>query len=316
MKKSSMKKMLLLFTFLCLLRLTNAQTAHPFPHANAIWGQFEGVYVDNAFSADYYSGATHFYVASGDSFLNTFTYIKIYASDSMGNPFNIPPRLIREDQDRVYYFLPDAQADTLLYDFSLQPGETANVYSDWGSLNYPTVDSIGVIQTGNQVRKCIYFNHVSANAVYNQLNNNEADNSPLTWIEGIGSNDGLFVPYGGAEVVDGIAFLTCFKENDTLKYGDECELIYDGEDDVTPASGIHIFPTPTSGNIIIQANAIKGKTEITVNSLPGEKVFSKTIQSSQTLYETVDLSMLAPGTYIITIKSAEIGYTRKIQIAR
>lgn len=310
-------KHLLLFAFLFFaVKFSNGQLTHHFPHDNAQWGQFEGAYYNDPFGPDYYMGGSHFYAAGGDSILGAKTYIKIYAADMDGNIFNYAPRLIREELSKVYYFDPDLQQDTLLYDFSLQPGDTAQFYSDFPT--YPlVVDSVGQIQTGTQVRKCIYLSDPSGNALFNQLNYSLDDHTPVTWIEGIGSNDGLFVPAGGIQIVDGIAFLTCFRENDTLKYGTECNVIYDGMEDLSAENCLTLFPNPTSGEVtVLNNNLMKGEIELILYSSTGKKLWNQHLPGTSALSEHLDLSAFPAGLYLLKITAGKIDYTEKIQLIK
>lgn len=310
-----MKRLLLiLFSALSLSDFSEAQVNLHFPHHDAIWGQFEGVYIFG-FNG-YYSGATHYYAANGDSSLNSFMYIKIYDSDSSGNSYGYPPHLIREEGERVYYFLPFEQVDTLLYDFSLQPGDTANVYTNWIAPIIPVVDSVGVIQTGNQLRKCIYFNKISGNATFNQTNYGLVDYTPIMWIEGIGSNDGLFVPYGGAEVIDGITFLTCFRENDTVQYGDVCNLVYTPVNEASKKEGIEVFPNPANEKVFINSDSFHVNGEFIIYSSFGNEMLRKTFLSSAAFAQQVDLLNFPEGIYFLVLHSANDNYSQKLVVVK
>jgi len=115
----------------------------------------------------YYIGNTNFQTATGDTFVKGNIYIKIcYAgSDSNGVPIKCnEPRLIREEGSKIFYFNYYSQADTLLYDFSLQPGDSILPYSDFG---YPPAlhvmwIALGFITIGTEHRKCIYFGYPAA----------------------------------------------------------------------------------------------------------------------------------------------------------
>lgn len=312
-----MKIRLLLLAAFGFVKFSTAQINHHFPHANAVWGQFDGVYYDNPFSSDYYLGSSHFAAANGDSDLNGHMYIKVYPSDEAGSSYNLSPRLIREEGDQVYYFDPFIQLDTLLYDFSLQPGNEAHVYSDY-QYSSLMVDSVGQIEIANELRKCIYFSEQSGYSAFDQLNYYGSDNSTVMWIEGIGSNDGLFAPAGGAYITDGIGFLTCFKENDTLKYGNECNLIYNGQQELKAVKNhLNIFPNPATSEIIVHADMpVPQKTAIIIYSIIGKELLRKEIPSGILLHEPMDLSAIAEGSYLVSIQSPELTQTEKIQIVR
>lgn len=311
-----MKTIFYTITFLFSFSLPgHAQITYHFPHSNAVWGRFEGVYFDLPFGNDYYSGASQFCAASGDTSFNGHSYIKIYEADSSGTIYNVPPKLIREEQDRVYYFWPLENTDTLLYDFSLQAGDTAHVFNPQQLGGIVTVDSVGQLQIGNQLRKCIYLNYVSGEAVFNQTNYFQADYNPVKWIEGIGSNDGLFYPYGGAVVVDGITFLTCFRENDTLKYGSICNLIYTETREPMASETSEVFPNPSSGKFTVSiADNVQIPFTISVKNIFGQTVMEKQDLKSHEI--GFDLSGVADGNYLMEIRSDRSMLVKKILVRK
>ncbi|MBK9731524.1 MAG: T9SS type A sorting domain-containing protein [Chitinophagaceae bacterium] len=311
-----MKNMLRTLVFISLIRISFAQVTFHFPHTEATWGQFNGVYYDSPFGSDYYIGSSNQYVAGGDSLLNGYTYIKMYSADAAGNIFNMPPRLIREEGDKVYYFFANIDNDTLLYDFSLQPGNVAQVYSDYPNYSL-MVDSIGQIMIANELRKCIYFSEPSGYAVFDQTNYFSDNHDPVVWMEGIGSNDGLFSPGGGWNIVDGIGFLTCFKEHDSLKYGIECNLIYNGDKMPEANSYFEIFPNPTSGKISINNNNVKAReTELILYSSTGKRIWSQLMTASGSMPESVDLATFPNGLYLMQVRSSEINLMEKVQLIK
>ena len=283
---------------------SNAQITYHLPHENAIWGQFLGSYFDNPFGADYYIGGTNYYAPLGDSIIDNKTYIKIYQTDSFGNSYGYEPRLIREDGDRVYYLLPPDNIDTLLYDFSLQPGDTISPYADWGITFDAVVDSISSIQILNENRKCIYFNVPSGRSIFNMVNYGPNDPAPVVWIEGIGSNDGLFTPGNGSNVIDGITFLSCFKENDTLKYGDDCGLTYtSNENNIDLLESVSVFPNPASTTITLSLPSNQS-TILSIFNLLGEKMKEEKVTGKQI---TLDVSSLPQGLYLVRTENRVVG---------
>ena len=204
-----MKKFLLVFFLIFSLSKSKAQVTYHFPHQNAEWGQFEGMWGNG------FNGGTVFYFVDGDTSLNSNNYIKINrkAFWSLTDTFISRYTYLREDSTgKVFVF---DGTEKLLYDMNSSVGDTIHVYSffDLNSFSDVIVDSISSIQLGNETRKIFYLSTIYFNIGGGGGNNNS---DPLIWIEGIGSNAGIFFPAGGV-AVDEVFWLTCFTENDTFR---------------------------------------------------------------------------------------------------
>jgi len=153
-----MRNFYLFFFLLLIVFKSNAQTSiyHPFPESNATWN----VLWDGGF----FSGCleSFSYNISGDTVISTITYQKIEVPYILNlgvcSPFHSTGYngCIREDTStrKVYYLAPDSTNEELLYDFSLQVGDSAQ-----GSLRFncftPTlaVLQIDSILIGTNYRK-------------------------------------------------------------------------------------------------------------------------------------------------------------------
>jgi hypothetical protein len=124
----------------------------------------------------------------GDTVIEDLKYKKVYIQDNdsiadFNNAYYFAA--VREDTmaGKVYfrseYYYSDGQ-EHLLYDFSVDVGDTVRFYSLWSGLQKKemTVKSIDSILIDNHYRKRINFDH-----------ENSGEES---WIEGIGSTHGLF----------------------------------------------------------------------------------------------------------------------------
>jgi hypothetical protein len=83
------------------------------------------------------------------------------------------------------------------------------------------------------------------------------------------------------------------------------------------ASSVIAFPNPTNGNLYIQWTEKTAETAtVTIADMTGRTLMSNTIDMNQgTGTKQLDLTGLANGTYLISVKSASLDYTNKVQIA-
>ena len=127
-------------------------------------------------------------------------------------------------------------SDVKLYDFDANIGDTIT----WGigGAGGKVVQSIDSVQLLNgEWRRRIWFNNYSGDDY---------------WIEGMGSNLGLFGAYQYHQTEGGF-LLTCFKQEDVLLYtlypGDStllCNEIYTSTPNIVPANSISVFPNPSN----------------------------------------------------------------------
>jgi hypothetical protein len=75
---------------------------------------------------------------------------------------------------------------------------------------------------------------------------------------------------------------------------------------------VNIFPDPTDGNINIEIKDISN-AELSIYSFQGQKVFSKIINSSNSIQQ-IDLSYLPKGTYIIQVINEKNNIIKKLVI--
>ncbi len=82
-------------------------------------------------------------------------------------------------------------------------------------------------------------------------------------------------------------------------------------------ASVTAFPNPTSGKLNIQWNETANeKAVVSIIDITGREVYTATLNLTQgTGTSQVDLSGLTNGTYLISVKSANISYTNKIELA-
>lgn len=213
-----MKKLFLFYFLLIVFKSSNAQTNvyHPFPDSNAIWNyEMQMICFGGGYTHDYYS-----IVYTGDTIIGPYNYHRLgtpyvnhfqqgnCGSATTGSGF------IRQDTllKKVFLMLPPDTTEQLLYDFTMQVGDTVRGYI--GSYAFPQniVYAIDSVLVGNNYRKRWLVNPYYL----------------IYFIEGIGSTYGFIIPSPG-NITDGPDYtLTCFSQDSQPLYPDtttSCEII-------------------------------------------------------------------------------------------
>lgn len=261
---------------------------HPFADTNAVW------------RIDWYSGTTGMcvdifnfhssfqYTLEGDTTINSMVYKKIYRSGyTVCSPFYSTywGGLRQDTVNKKVYFLRPGNADTLIYNFNAQVGDTLKLADCsgfyGGDVGYSFIVSvIDSVLVGNKYHKRFTDSNVSFSSM----------------IEGLGSSSGLLegnMPYSLEQTLN----LICYSHNnDFYPAGStSCPLLVA---DVRNYSGrrseVHIFPNPVIDLLSIQTDRITGR--IVVRNFLGELVLQ--IESSIN-DPAIDLGSLPPGVYSI-----------------
>ena len=279
-----------------------AQTSvyFPFPDSNAVWNIAaqaccatdcpppplpNPVLVDYSFS----------YFLQGDTVINGTNYHKIYKSSgtahehcaiggSLNNWWTFGSSYtgaMRQEISlkQVYFIQPSSGQECLLYDFSLQVGDTlVNGCSNWGL--YTIVSSIDSFLIGNSYRKSFGFSM-----------------SPYTVIEGIGGTCGLTGPMFPFEYSEN---LICFSLNNQTLYPDtvtSCNMISQVQEIFNELS-FSVSPNPfqTSTELHTGKEFLNG--ELAIYNALGEQVKQQPI-SGQT--STIERDRLDGGIYFIKV---------------
>ncbi|MFC1730058.1 T9SS type A sorting domain-containing protein [candidate division KSB1 bacterium] len=283
-----MKETLLTFIFLIFLILGQAQTYIPFAEdSNSVW---KGSFNDQSSypMPTYYHAYKHYFC--GDTIINSEYYRKL-CSDGyyywQGGPktyyTNFFSGAIREDSKKVYYQI--NTQDTLLYDFTLNVGDTLKTYNTYNKNIFDsvfTIDSIdSVLLKDNRYHKRFHI----------------AGWFPFTYIiEGIGSTTGLLDPLVQFECN---YELGCFAEDTAVVYPDNvtiCDLIIPGMDEIdTEMEQIVIYPNPVTDVSVMTINeAFKYRELIFYDNL-GRKI--KTIKIKDQSKIQIRSSSLDKGAY-------------------
>ncbi len=271
-----------------IVALTLSAQSHRFADSTAQWNVMHTEYYFTAPSGSY----TYEYTVQTDTVINGKSYQKIAHSD-VGDWIIKPTYFIRKDSaQKVYSFNIDSNAEFLLYDFSLQQGDTITLkdYNGVTQAEYSmTVDAVSTINLGYS-RKVLTLGE-------------------FTWIEGIGSIRHPFDPVLNYQVIDGPSYgLLCFFENNQLTYHYE---FYDTCNYRTPVGineaadeNVSLSPNPTSNNFTLALSQQPQQgTNILIHDALGRIVKREELVSSTQQISVADLPN-GMYTYTVTQNSA------------
>lgn len=274
-----MRIILLFVAFLILGQLANSQS---FVNTQNRWNVSEG----------YYSGtATLIYHYDGDSLHNDVHYKKMYAWHDSTFTSKGYVGMLREVQSKVWYVPPFVEEEGLLYDFSLNVGDTIDVISMfcWSYPEYglvcQSIDSIQ-LETGEYRKRWIFEGW-----------------SGDMWVEGFGS---LFGPVHSRVydcVADYYVELLCLYHDDILVYSNPsysfCYINTLSIPEVKSGYPVLISPNPvrTGNSVQLKATFEIDKLEIYTSKNVRIKQFAG-FEMRDNLFETIRFT---PGLYIIII---------------
>ena len=194
---------------------------------------------------------------------------------------------MREDtlSRRVYYRPTIHSNESLLYDFSLEEGDTIQLYGDPGhKYTVLQVDSVELLNGDVRKRWIFSLEFYYTNAV---------------WIEGIGNTTIYLLNSGDSDGSTITTVTLCCYENDELVYMndtfDTCYLDWVNVSE-TDIDSIKVYPNPTKGQIkfsIPNVSSHKNPTLHIINSF-GQTVKVVSIQEKQT---QIDITGLPAGSY-------------------
>ncbi len=301
---------LLAFTFSLVLSAQN------FPTSDAWW--------HDAFVGFIGAPLSQFHYLCGDTIIGGVAYQQLYtaSSDLEGNitagSYNTA---IRSAGEQVYVYDDLIDGEFLLYDFSLEAGDTILLDSDWGVAQERVVLETYFQDIEGDIRKFIVFE-----PLWNAFQE--------VWIEGIGSNLGLLdraLPL----VDDYEPFAVCFmSDNDGIYYvwpqqaylSMDCQLpdaaaqlncpdITDAVAKTKVKADVSILPNPVSHTLYIHhQNYSPQKYTLEVYSIAGLKILQKTLDQENT---ALDVSHLPEGQYFIRVygEKGKVIYIDKFIIA-
>jgi hypothetical protein len=290
-----MKKFLLLIaTLITLSAKSQTSVYHPFPDSSAVWN-----FHTTLAMCTLGGGVESYYsiTISGDTLINSQVYHKLFTPFVQSivtgtcSPyvFSGYDGAVRQDtaNRKVFYVPPSDSTEQLLYDFSMQVGDTVKGYIESIILPLDTVQSIDSVLVGNNYRKRWLIN-----SCYN-----------IMLIEGIGSTFGLIEPSPGCILDVPYYELICFKQNGMTLYPDtnaNCEVITDVKN-INPETYLTtITPNPFSDKLTINNNN-NDLSEIILYDMVSRKL----LQQKFTNAVTLNTSQLAKGIYLYEVRNPD-----------
>ena len=239
---------------------------------------------------------------SGDTLINSFSYHKL-TIPFFQTPFsacgpstilsNIYKGAIRKDTvlNKVFIVPPSDTAEQLLYDFTLQVGDTIKGYLEQFAVPIDTVETIDSVLVGNSYRK-----RWNVNLGYN-----------IEIIEGVGSTYGLVEQSPGNNVDWSEFTLTCFKQDGQPLFPStttNCLLISNLDETNLKVIQIKVFPNPSLGTFVIENNGNEIK-DVRITDRLGIIVF----EQYDFFQSLINVEKLTSGIYFLSVV---IGDERKM----
>jgi hypothetical protein len=295
-----MKKCFLIF-FMLKISFSFGQSYTPFPDSNAVWvnhhysfGSGWPDYID----PEDVSEIKNYCVNGVDTIIGseTYTQVTLCGSNYVG--------AIRDNGGQIFYIPADSIDEELLYDFTVQVGDTIPYAFDIWSYSEPLiVQNIDSTFISGTYRTIISF-----------------ENGGDYWIEGIGCIGGLFIsPFANVNISGNSLSLYCFSANGERlisqsnpgNFGSNpCGLYHASVEPSDPTITLFGYPNPTSGFFFIDKYIISSIESLIITNNLGQKINPETNFSDSKL--EIDLSKYPSGIYFMTLTNEHGKFTQKI----
>lgn len=264
----------------------SAQNFLPFPDSAARWVNV-GFYSGQGLTSGSYLCAN-----GEDTVINTISYTRMEDCLS-GNYLGA----FRDTIGKVFYVPNDSLSELLIYDFSLQAGDTVNYYH----LDY----LIGGYEAVIQSTDTWLVNGVNRRVLYLDAS---------TWIEGIGCDRGFLVSHHG-NVSSYSPLLYCMSVNDTIQYGYSasnsgsyvsCDFFI-GLNELEKQS-VEVYPNPAKDEFRFM---LSGEVDAVLLTNANGESFAMEFNSNNEEYK-VSVRGSAAGMYLLRIRSEDVLYQTQV----
>lgn len=277
-----------------------SQNYYPFPDSNAIWNEYS-IHIENPQNVAYKTR----YGMIGDTVIATKLYSKIYRliNDTCLNISNAEYFGAIREEDKQIFALTTYHGETeiLLYDFSIEEGDTIYSNAPEGYMSNPVVisniDSILLLDGSTRKRYWI---------------NGSLDEF---WIEGIGSQGGLFTPITDLITNYFEPHLSCFKQNESTTYLNNfscnkcfCTLQTPVHQIEENNNFLDVYPNPAATNINIDFEFNNGLSEINLFNSIGNSI---DLRMTNSFPIQMNIENLPVGIYLIRLSNGALTYMKK-----
>ncbi len=230
--------------------------------------------------------------SSGDSLIGNLVYQKFFPKQQwFGQPNNqISSGLIRQEEDgsKVYYRPLYEEQDYLLFDFTMEVGDTLQGYYSFSS-GQPnlivTVSQADSIVINGEYRKRIIIPYGNEGTIY------------LEWIEGIGSKYGMVFPE--IAMFESHSELECMNSSENTTFypylGYDCMLNV-GQTELSDFSSVTMYLNEANKELLFKNLDNEQVNFITVFSIDG-----KLMQQSEIIGGRSKLVNLSNGIYLLQV---------------
>jgi hypothetical protein len=285
-----MKAAITFVLFLCAPFLHAQTDPLPIP-TNATWQTAWQSLLDGAHG-------TYAYGINGTTSINDTVYYRVEQFSYCGD--NIPTTLvmlIREDSGKWYYRLNEVEPDELLFDFTLEVGESVTLETCFNLLPQPltltVVDIEDITMYDGSIRRMWTL-------IYDETSD-FAGNTEY-WIEGIGNMYIGLIHSLSFTCLDLTEWLHCYFENDDRKFPayefpagiDCCNTVGISEQSTTMS--ISLYPNPTTDELTIQSP--RSISFVEISDFVGRIIYSSKANSSLV---TVNTELFSSGSYLLTV---------------
>jgi len=299
-------KTTIIFSILLLPSILWGQVINHFDNLDSKWNVAKTYPAANQQNPNFVATTTTVYGFQGDTIINSEQWFKIYSSnDSLFQNDLVYRGLIRADNSKVFYLDTLNQIDTL-YNFSLNVGDSVlfdlyGMYPEW--LQVVNVDSIQI--SGNYYKR-LKFAEPTIQA-FDELNE--------IWIEGIGSIHGPLFPNFpvkfSQEIPDSMLVTCTFSNNQQVWQHPTYPSCYVNivlSVDPLELLDFKIYPNPFTNKIHIENIGLQ-QYELTILNRLGQTIKQIQVNNKN---QTIDLTELKTGIYLLRINDREIIKTMKI----
>ena len=262
----------------------HAQGNFPFPDSGARWVQTYSFMVapPDPIPSFEVQAVANIQVNGLDTLINGSTYAQL--TDAVTGHYY---GALQDDAGRVWHVPPDSTQAYILYDFTVEPGDTVH-----DVVHYPGFP----VEHASPMLVDVIIGDVMVEPSWGGRRVVQTDGWP--WIEGIGHGQGLLAEHW-INVSNYLVVLECMSHLDTIRYQYQeyqempgtCALDHMGVMNAVPSSFPLVSPNPSTGAFLLDAPLPSGAVVVDITG--------RAVLTVQPWARTVDLTGHPAGTYVL-----------------